>query len=180
MLVGDKIRIQDDTLSKEINYIDTIISPTRIKTLNESARTFFKNRNPQIKVLRDSFSNTHEHQIRSNEVEKLSISAYLVNGYPLEHSHRVLALIPNVSSLLERNGEIIAAGSTDKLYNSLDNGQTWQEIVDLNNYLEGADELTGVSTMSLRGGKIMAAASNGNIFVEGVVNKDVVRLRKPR
>jgi len=180
LVVGDKIKIQDDTLSEEINYVATIVDPTHITILNGASKTYYKDSNPQIKVLRDAFSNTHMHQIRNNEVELLRISAYLDRGYPSAHAHRVLPIIQDVSSLILDTENIIAAGSGSSIYKSPDNGVTWDEMVDLNNFIESSAEVDGVSTMSLRDDKVIAGATNGSLFVEIEDNSaTVVPLNKP-
>ena len=179
MIVDDKIRIQDDTLSYEFNSVKQIINSTTIKVSTLPSRTYFIQRNPQIKVLRDIFTNTHIHQIRNNEVETLTISDYLNNGYPAQHSHMVLPLIEDVSNLLNQDNRIIAMGSSSKLYNSYNNGSTWQEIVDLNNFLEGSSEISGVSTGILYNNKMIIGATNGNIFVQSDNSSQVVDLEKP-
>ena len=47
----------------------------------------------------------------------------------------------------------------------MDNGLTWSSLVNLNNHLEGSDEISGISAITLYNGSIVAGATNGNIFV---------------
>jgi hypothetical protein len=165
IVVGDIVRLQDDTLSYVFNHVIQVVDGYTVKLLHPATRSFYQSRNSQIKVLRDVFSNTHQHQIRNNEVEVITVPAYLEHGYPIEHSHRVLPLIADVSSLIGRNTEIIAAGSSSIIYGSLDNGTTWNNIADLNDFLEGSDEIDGVSALTLYNGSLVAGATNGNIFI---------------
>lgn len=178
MLVGDKVKIQDDTLSSEINYISNVIDATTIRVSTPLSKTYLNKSNPQIKVLRDTFANTHRHQIRSNESENLLISAYLNRGYPAEHSHRVLPLISEVSTLLNRNNDVLVFGSGSKVYDSSDNGDTWQEVVDLNNFLEGDVEVQGISTAILNNNNIIVGATNGSLFAQAD-DKSIVALNNP-
>ncbi len=166
IIIGDKIRIQDDTLSSEINYVKQIVNSTTIRVRNTLSRTYFKDRNAQIKVLRDTFTNTHIHQIRNNETEVISVSDYLDRGYPAQHSHMVLPLITDTSVLLNQVNRIIAMGSNSKIYDSYDNGTTWKETVDLDNFLEGSEEINGVSAAILNNNKMIVGATDGNLFVE--------------
>jgi len=177
--VGDRIRIQDDTLSFEINTVGSIVDATTIQLSGTLDRTYFITNNPQIKVLRDSFANTHIHQIRNNEVEPLSISAYLDNGYSSQHSHRILPLIADVSVLLNQNDDITVFGSSSIIYKSSDNGLTWQEVVDLNDFLEGSPEISGISSAILYNDKLVVGATNGNLFAQTDTKDGIISLNSP-
>lgn len=167
MLVGDKISIQDDTLSHEELYVHQIISATNtIKTTTNVGRTYYLSRNPQIKVLRNAFTNTHIHQIRNNETELITVSDYLDRGYPSTHSHRVLPLIVDISVLLNNDNSVNVFGSSSIIYESTDNGQTWVELADMNDYLEGSSEVDGISEATLNTTKLIVGATNGNIFAQ--------------
>jgi len=179
LIVGDKIRLQDDTLSYEINYVNAITSPTTITLKNPLSRTYFFAKNPQIKVLRDAFANTHIHQIRDNEVEPISVPEYLVKGYPTQHSHRVIPLMSDVSSLANENNSVVSVGSGSIIYQSSDNGNTWKSVVDLNDYLEGSEEVVGSSTVTVNSNRLIVGATNGNIFAQTGKHSGVVKLRKP-
>jgi hypothetical protein len=177
--IGDKIRIQDDTLSYEINYVDLIVDSTTLQLTESLGRTFFDKNNPQIKVLRDNFANTHTHQIRNNEIQPLLISDYLNNGYPSEHSHRILPLLSDVSVLLNKDDDIVAFGSSSIIYKSGDNGATWSEVVDLNDFIEDYDEVEGVSTAIVNGDKFIVGTTNGNIFSQIDSKYDIISLESP-
>ena len=171
---GDKIKIQDSTLSFEINYISTVVDATTLNVQRSLSRTYFDKNNPQIKVLRDVFPNTHIHQIRNNEVQNVLIDAYLEKGYPSEHSHRILPLISDVSVLLNQDSnKILSFGSGSIIWSSVDNGDTWQEVVDLNDFLEGSSEVQGVSDAILNNNKLIVGATNGSLFVQ-TSNKDMI------
>ena len=179
-VIGDTVKIQDDSGSFEMNSIDSIIDSTHIKVVNGLSKTYYNTRNPILKVLRDTFANNHVHQIRSNEVELINVPSYAILGYYPEHAHRVLPLISSITSLLLRNNEIIAGGSGSKLYNSTDNGSTWTQLVDLNDYREKSEEVKGVSNMILNGSRILASSITGNIFVEDISDQSVVNIRNPK
>ena len=176
MAIGDRIRLQDDTLSFEINYIETIVDPTHFTMRNGASRTYFKTRNPEVKVLVSSFSNEHTHQIRNNEVQLLTIDAYLNRGYPSNHAHRVVPYVSSITSILGRGGQDIICGSDSKVYIS---HSPWEEMIDLNEFLDGVEPLTGISTAIMENNQILAGANNGNIFVEGGDGSTIVRLEKP-
>ena len=176
---GDKLRISDDTFSFEINYVVSIIDATHLRISTGLSRTYYFSKNPQIEVLRDVFSNTHVHQIRNNEVENFVISAYLNNGYPSSHSHRVLPLIANVTTLINKNNRIIVAGSSSIMYRSDNNGRTWETEVDLNNWLEGSPEIEGVGDTIFYDNKLIAGSTDGNIFIEGGNGRTVVPIVAP-
>ena len=179
IVVGDKLKIQDDTLSFEINEASQIVDPTTINLESSLLRTFFILKNPQIKVLRDSFSNTHVHQVRNNEVEVIGIAAYLNNGYPTEHSHRVLPLIADVSVLLNDNNFATVFGSSSIIYRSSDNGVTWAELVDLNDFIEGNSEVEGISAAVLNQSNLITGATNGSLFAQVDQRYGVIRIRTP-
>ena len=177
--VGDKLRLQDDTLSFEINYVSQVVDDTTLKLESVLSRTFFFARNPQIKVLRDTFSNTHIHQVRGNEVEVINIEAYLDNGYPSNHSHRVLPLIPEVSTLLNSNNSILSFGSGSIIYRTIDNGVTWKPLVDLDDFIEGGSDVEFISTAALNGDDVVAGAANGSLFGEVSSKYEIVKLEEP-
>ena len=179
IIVGDKVKLQDDTLSSETNIVASIVDIQTLSVVNPISRTYYESRNPQLRVLRNTFSNTHTHQIRNNEVELFNITSYLNNGYPSMHAHRVLALIADVSKILNRNGEIIVVGSSENIYSSSDNGRTWLQIADLNVFRDGDIPVTGISTASLDNTEILAGATNGRIFVQAISDGEVVRLIEP-
>lgn len=171
ILVGDKISIQDDTLSSEIHHVAQILSATRLEITSSMSRTYFKNRNVQIKVLRDVFSNIqaiHTHQIRNNEVQTVIVREYLDHGYNSEHSHRSLPLISDVSALIDDGKEIFSVGSSSIMYSSRDNGGSWRAVVDFNLIRENEAEISGISAAAMKNGKFAIGTTNGNVFVRGV------------
>jgi hypothetical protein len=170
---GDSVRIEDDTLSSQLTTISQVVDATTVTTTNDFIRTFYKTKNPYLKVLRDTFSNTHTHQVRDGVVETVSVSDYIPLGYDAEHSHRSIPLIENISSIVNRNDEIVVGGSDNLVYNTTDSGNSWSETVDLNDHLEGGPEVDGVSSIDLRGDYLMVGATTGNIFVEGDLGKHI-------
>jgi photosystem II stability/assembly factor-like uncharacterized protein len=174
IIVGDKIKIQDDTLSYNIKYVEQVVDTVTLKLTTTLSRTYFKTRNPQIKVLRNIFANTHIHQVRNNEVENITVSDYLDVGYPAQHSHTVLPLIANVTTLLNQGSTIYAIGSSSKLYNSNDNGLTWQKNVDLNDFLEGSLDVMGATTAILNNSKLIVGASDGSLFAQTSVDNVII------
>jgi len=179
IVVGDKLRLQDDTFSFDINYVSSITDATTIELKSVLSRTFYLTRNPQIKVLRDVFSNTHIHQVRANEVEDINIEAYLDNGYPSVHGHRVLPLIPDVAVLLNDNNSILSFGSGSIIYKTDDNGVTWNAVVDLNDFLESSFEVNGISAAVLNQGNIISGATNGSLFAEVDDKGTIIKLEDP-
>jgi len=167
--VNDEVRIQDDTLSEETNYVASVVDGTTLTLRNEVGRIFLVDRNSQMKVVRDSFSNTHVHQVRNNEVFPVVVESYLNRGYPAEHAHRCLSYIADVSAILEKGSSLVAAGSGSILYESFDDGTNWNVAADLNDYREGdPEEIEGISSATVNSGNIIAGTTNGNVFVQGV------------
>jgi len=180
ILVGDKIRIEDDTRSFEINNVSQVVDATHLEVTSGLSRTYYFSRNPEIKVLRNTFSNTHMHQIRSNEVETLLISDYLDRGYPSFHSHRSLPLISDVTGLIKNDSTIMASGSSSIIYQSQSNGNLWGAKVDLNNWLEGSSsDITGVGGAIYYGNRLIAGSTNGNMFIEGGDGTQIVPIVGP-
>lgn len=179
LVVGDKVKLQDDTLSYEINYVSQIVSTTSIRLSTAASRTFEKSNSSQIKVLRDSFTNTHIHQVRDNELEPISVQEYLIRGYPSQHSHRVLPSMTDISTLINQNNSVYCVGSGSIIYKSSDVGSTWSQYVDLNDYVESNEEIEGSSTATLYSGKLVVGANNGSIFAQVDEKGGIIRLRKP-
>ena len=119
------------------------------------------------------------HQVRGNEVEPINIQAYLDNGYPSTHAHRVLPLIPDVAVLLNYDNSILSFGSGSIIYKTEDNGVTWTSFVDLNVFLEGGVEVDGISAATLNGDNIIAGATNGSLFAEVDEKGTIIRLEEP-
>jgi len=179
MIVGDKIKLINSKNISEINYIETIVSINEIKLTLPTQNEYLVSDSSSIKVLRNSFTNTHEHQIRNNMLSTLYIQDYTSRGYFLRHSHRSIALIDNVSSIIKDSSKIVVGGNGSFLYETSDNCASWKEMVDLNNYLEGGSEVTGVSTLSIYNGNIIAGTTNGNIFTENIQGDSIVPLIQP-
>lgn len=178
MNIGDKIKITDGTLKAEVNYIKDIVNSNVIQTNEKIGLAFYLKDVPSVKVLRDTFPNNHVHQIRNCQTETLYIQQYLDLGYASYHSHESLSLIPVVSKVLKRNSEIIAIGSVEKIFLSYNSGIDWKEIVDLNRSLEGGEEISGLTDVSLYNNKFIVGTDNGYIATEDK-NTAVVPIEKP-
>lgn len=163
---NNTIRIQDDTFTGLIYVVDSVLDSTRIQLKSEVERTYFLEENPEIKVLRDTFSNTHEHQIRNNEAESLSIQAYIDNGYSITHRHRIIPLLEEVSDAKREGTVNYCIGSSSIIYKTEDYGVTWEEKIDLNDYREGSEKIEGLSSLDIDNGSLLVGTKNGNIFVE--------------
>lgn len=176
---GDKIRFEQDGTTSEINYIDHVIDATTFVTSDSCKLPFTLLKRATVKVLVDEFSNTHEHQIRSNSVEPIAVSDYLDRGYPSSHSHRVLPLLENVADILIEDDDIIVAGSSPTIYRSSDNGNNWTRIADLNTFVENNSDIDAVSSLTLFNGLIIAGTINGEVFVEEESGGPILALEQP-
>lgn len=176
---GDKILIISSINKSEINYIDSVIDENTIQLENVASNSFFISNVVQIKVLRDDFTNIHKHMIRNNEVESLNIDEYVEKGYNSSHSHMNLALIDVISDIKKENNVIYVSGSGSFLYNSKNNGKSWNEVVNLNNFVEDNIEIEGVVAIESRNGQIVAGTSNGHIFSSGDNNISILPLNQP-
>ena len=163
---GDSIRIIDDTLSSQLATVDQIVDGTILTIEDEFNRTFYKKRNPFIKVLRDTFSNTHTHQVRDGVIQTVLVSDYIPLGYEAEHSHRSIPYIENISSVISRNSEIVVGGSSNFVYNTVNSGNSWSETINLNDLLEGGTEVDGVSSIDLISTDLAIGATTGSVFIE--------------
>jgi len=179
LAVGNKISIENDIPASEINYITNIDSATLITLSTPLERSYYQKNNSRLKVLVDSFSNNHTHMVRGNEVETLNVSDYVSRGYFPTHSHRCLPILSSVSQLFKRNSEIIAIGSSEKVYSSYNDGRSWQETTDLNNALEGGESVSSISAITSKDNKLVVGASNGFIYSE-FTSGSIVKLEIPR
>jgi len=179
MIAGDKIQIISAADKSEINSISSILSGTQFEVTSPTSNTYFLANVVQVKVLRDDFTNTHQHMIRNNEIENLSISEYLDLGYPSQHSHRNISLLDVVSDIEENGSEIIAGGSSEIVYNSFNNGSGWNEVVNLNEFTESDIEVTGVASIEINNGNIVAGTNSGEIFAQIESSITIIPLQQP-
>ena len=113
-------------------------------------------------------------------IETLVINDYLNLGYPIRHSHRSVALLESISSIEKVNSNILVAGSSNRIYRSTNNGNIWSLLPDLNLYLEGDNEVNGVSTINTNGSSVLIGTTNGNIFSGKKYGLEIVPLEKPK
>ena len=179
MVGGDKILIISSADKSEINFIKSIIDLTTIELDVVSSNSYFVANTVQVKVLRDEFTNTHEHMVRNNQVETIGVEDYLNSGLPSQHSHRNIALIDVVSDMKKESGEIFVVGSSSFIYNSISNGATWKKIADLNDFIEGNLEVQGIVNIDSVGDRIVAGTSNGEIFSTGGEGSLILPLNQP-
>lgn len=179
MTAGDKIRLQDDTLSSEVSVISSVIAADEIGISPEASQAYYINRNAQVKVLSNNFSNDHIHTVRLAEIETVNVQDYVGKGYPSEHSHMTLPYILDISEILTRSTGMVSLGSDSKIYESSNNGTSWSEVADLNNFIEGGTRIDAISSATIRNEGIIAGTTDGSLFVEGEFDQYIVRLRKP-
>lgn len=173
---GDRVRIIDSTNSEQETVISSVGS-NNIVISDGANKTYFVNQNSQIKVLTNSFSNTHTHQIRRNEVLAVDVQAYSNLGYNYSHSHKVIPLISNISDVLETNHGIVVIGDSSVIYNSTDYGSSWHSIGDMNDHVENSKAISKLSTVTeLNSEHIAVGSSGGDIFVNDVDGSTIVRL----
>jgi hypothetical protein len=180
MVTGDKILLVSNSDKSETNYIKSIVSLTKLELSTVSSGNYLVKNVVSVKVLRDEFSNIHEHMVRNNQVETLSVEDYLNLGLPAQHSHRNTALIDVVSDIQKENEEIFAVGSGSFVYNSISNGNSWSKIADLNDFVESNLEIQGISNIDLRSGQIVAGTINGEIFSTGDEGVEILPLIQPQ
>ena len=180
MVVFDKIDILDGFGTSEIHYISSITDATHIVLQNAVNSNFFIGQNARVKVLRDSFSNNHIHKVQRNEVEKLLVADYNDRGYASTHIHRCLPHLLSVNDILQQgSGDIIAVGSNSQIFKTpTSNASYWLRLTDLNDALEGGEEISSVSAATLYGGSIVAGTTNGYVF-SPLNATSVVKLEKP-
>jgi len=137
----------------------------------------FKN-DIKIKVLRNNFTNTHEHQIRANTVDTLSIEDYYSRGYPLRHSHRVIGLLEEVSSMTKRANKIVISGSSSKIFEDPKNLFS-QELINLNRVKELENDVKSVSKVISDNNQVIAGTTDGRMFAEIGYSGVVIPLDQP-
>jgi hypothetical protein len=179
MTVGDKILIISDSDKSEENFIKSVIDSTQIELSTLASNNYLTKNIVNVKVLRDEFSNTHQHMVRNNQVETISVEDYLNRGYPPQHSHRNTALIDVVSDIQKENGQIFAIGSTSFVYNSTSNGTVWKKQVDLNDFVEENLEIQGLVDLDFKSGQIVVGTTNGEIFSNGEEGVEILPLTQP-
>jgi hypothetical protein len=180
MVTDDKIIIISSANKSEINFVKSIVDSTTIELSVVASNSYFVQNTVQVKVLRDEFSNTHEHMIRNNQVETISVSDYLNKGYPSQHSHRNIALINVISDMEKENNNIIVAGSSSFIYNSTNNGVSWSQIADLNEFVEENLEVSGIVNIESRSGQVVVGTTNGEIFSTGASDGEILPLSQPK
>jgi hypothetical protein len=178
MVDDDKILIISSADKSETNFIKSVVDSTTIELQVVASNSYFVANTVQVKVLRDEFSNTHEHMVRNNQVETISVEDYLNRGLPSQHSHRNIALIDVISDMQEE-GDIFAVGSSSFVYNSGNNGEAWEKLVDLNDFVEENIEVEGIVNIDTVSGSIVAGTTNGEIFSTGGTSAEILPLNQP-
>jgi len=116
---------------------------------NVAERTFYVSKNSYVKVLTDSFSNNHTHQVRNNEVSVVNVQDYAEIGLSISHSHIISPLISVVECVSSTKNGLIAVGNDSIVYNSRDNGSTWNNVGDMNDYIDS--DIYIIGSMGLSG-----------------------------
>jgi hypothetical protein len=178
LAVNDKILISSNNKNEE-NIVESIIDSNFFKVRYAMKKSFFTEQDTYVKVLSDNFSNFHEHIIRNNQIERLSISEYNDLGLSISHSHRSTALIERVFDIKEYGGSIISAGTGSKIYSTINNGSSWSELVDLELSLKEDATLRGVSEVEILNDQIILGTMNGRIFSNKLNSSEIVPLIKP-
>jgi len=179
MVNGDKITIISSANKSETNFIKSVIDSTTIKLEIVASNAYFVANTVQVKVLRDEFSNTHEHMVRNNQVETIQVEDYLIRGLPSQHTHRNTALIDVVSDMKKDQNNILVVGSSSFIYNSEDDGNTWENIADLNDFVEGNLEVNGIVRVESASGQTVAGTTGGEIFSTKKGSSEILPLIQP-
>ena len=180
MISGQKIIIVDETLQEETNYISSVINGTNFVLQNPASLSYDKKNNPSVKVLSNTFGNYHTHQIKNCQIEELNIQEYVPLGYPSTHSHKSLPLIPIVSKVAERSKEIVAIGSSGKIFSSYNVYGEWGIKKDLSKIMVHGNPVTSITdiTIDADNNNFVVGTDNGYIVTEGYSNS-IVPLIKP-
>jgi len=179
IVIGDDVIIEDERGIVISGVINQIVSSTRVEMADPINGTFYLSHNPRLKVIRDNFSNNHTHTIRNNNVETVLVSDYLPNGYSSRHSHRVLPYISAINSMVKRDIEIILAGESGIIFESVNEGNSWTELTNINHALEGGEEVTNISQLELYNDKLLVGTEKGYVFFEGESGKFAIPLIHP-
>ena len=102
-----------------------------------------------IEGVANIFSNNHVHQIRNNQLETVYVAEYLANGYSSTHSHAPTALLPHIAKLSRNGEEIVAVGSSENVFVSYNNGNTWEGMVNVNDWIEYGNAITTITELEL-------------------------------
>jgi len=179
MIAGDKIEIIDETLQTETNYILNVIDDNLIVLKNPSSHIYEKINNPSLKVLSNSFTNNHTHQIRNCQIETLDVIDYIPFGYPNYHSHKSLPALSTVSKVIEKNDSVSAIGSSSNIFSTSDIYGDWGFVKDLNTFLENSDTVSEIIDIILdSNNKYVVGTGNGYIATEEYGGA-IVPLEKP-
>lgn len=179
IILGDKIRIVGGSSISEINYVDNILSLTQLKLKYPTSHAYLLENGSYVEVLKATFTNNHVHQIRNNVVDKLNIDDYIEKGYSISHSHRSISLINSVYCLEKNTNTIFISGSSDKIYKSKDNGNTWVALPSF--VLEDLETegSYGVTSMRILDATALVGTTNGYIYNGRASTGAIVKLEQP-
>lgn len=178
--VNDKIEMFDIKGRTLIFYVKSIIGSDKLETNTPITNYFQVANNAGIKVLKDSFSNSHIHRIKNAQVETIIVQEYLDLGYPSAHSHVLSPYITNISDMITYGDQIFAVGSSEFIYMSYNNGKEWnkRKMKNLNESLEWNNEISSISKITMNGNKIIVGTTNGQIFSNTIKEQNNVPLEK--
>ncbi len=176
---GDRITLFRENEYSEDNVVLSIVDATSIILTNPTTKYFSIRDNLELKVLENSFTNDHEHQIRENRVESLTVMDYVNLGYPALHAHVVEPYIKNISTMAMDGNTIMVGGSGSELYGSTSSIEDWSSVVDLNDYIEDGQEVSSVSKMAMIDGSVVVGVDGGRLLIKKEASTDVVALLQP-
>lgn len=140
---GNKIRIVGVSNKSEENVVESVLDATRLELRFGLSKSYVVADGAYVKLLSNSFANTHTHKITKNRVELVAVTSYHDAGYDLKHSHETEPYIRTINSMAANGSGIAVVGSSSKVYLSA-NGTYWHEVVDLNNCLENGRDISSI------------------------------------
>jgi len=129
--VSSSVELVDSNGSTQLTSVDSK-SGSMLILADPLDRTYAVAWGAAIRLRQDSFAGDHVHSIRDGEVETVDVSQFAEAGYPRSHNHVMADKISNVACLrVDESGKIFAGGSSNIVFSSLDDGESWQEEIDI-------------------------------------------------
>ena len=174
VVATDQIEIFDSSGSSQTTTVSLVdLDGITLHLSNALSKTYRVSSGAAMKIRRDVYLGaSHSHVVRAGEVYSAYTPWLRELGYSDQHNHMLEDLVAKVDAMLsDEAGTISVSGTGSVIWNSTDLVQSWKVLVDVNDVREGADEATGVGSLTF---DYDSNNPNDNRLLAGVYNGYVV------
>ena len=189
--INDNVIIFNNKEKKFYSKIKDIVDEYKLELLDPLDYSFLVVDDSCISIYKTGTSSNsefisfnHEHLIRNCEVSLTTVNTFDQSGYPTVHDHGLSNLIGSVKNIIEQydDGRTIVSGNNSIIYYSDDGGDTWQELIDVKDYISSQvfGESIYVTSLDVDSFNDLIIGTNVGIIIrQGLDNPNVALLNYP-